>query len=376
MRKIKILVVGILLLIVPTIFFSLVSADQYTLLCLNKGQKVEFSKCNPSIADRTCLSLVCQYCTSLKDSGVYCPASPNVCNTLGLICSSLGGNSSIDAKPPEITVKSPVQDFIYNSRLVEINVNASELSNMYYYDNVYGRGLWTRLCTKCLSYDGRRNFKDGFNNITIKAGDLFGNEAFASISFYVDSKKPKIRSYEPKRGYANGDFEVMFTEENPKTLVLYYGNNLTGYRNKDLNINDCLLDKGKYHCNTSVDLKDYNGQMIDYRFNITDIAGTSDSKKPVMLKVDTTYPVVTYFNYTILGKYVTFNMSIDELNFDKVKYYDYSSLWPSWKTLCSILKNNACVKKKTFISGIHNLSMQVADEAGNSVEFPVDFEIV
>lgn len=59
---------------------SFVSAAQ--LLCLNSGQTVHFSQCNPDIDDRTCTSSGgCQYCVNRMPGNVYCPASINECHS-------------------------------------------------------------------------------------------------------------------------------------------------------------------------------------------------------------------------------------------------------------------------------------------------------
>ncbi len=72
-------------------FIAIASASETQLLCLTNGQTVKFSECNPTIADRTCSpGSSCQYCVTKLDSGVYCPANINVCNSIAnLSCSSL-----------------------------------------------------------------------------------------------------------------------------------------------------------------------------------------------------------------------------------------------------------------------------------------------
>lgn len=73
---------------------------QTKLLCLNKGEILEFSKCNPSINDRTCDSdWKCQYCVSEIRTGVYCPANINICNNLGLECGAM--DPSQDENPDD-----------------------------------------------------------------------------------------------------------------------------------------------------------------------------------------------------------------------------------------------------------------------------------
>lgn len=373
MKISKFFIVGILFFIVPTLFLSFVSADSFVLLCLQKGEQVRFSECNPQIPDRTCGSdFGCPYCTKLKDSGVYCPANINVCNSLGLSCSYLT-NSSIDAQPPILIVNNPIQDSVYNKRAVLLDLQVNEESDLTYIDNINGRGRWSNICKNCYSYNNSRSFKEGLNNITIKAEDVVGNPAYFNVSFFVDSKKPIIKKTEPKNNkFADGEFIVTYYEENPEEIFLTYGNNLTGYRNALLS--GCVGGK-RAECGIDINLADYDGEEIEYWFNITDIAGNFDDSIPARVKVDVTAPVITYFNYNISGKYVTFNFTITEQNFDKVEYIDAFELRPRWRTLCSRLRDGSCVKKISFKPGEHNLDIQVNDEAGNAVGFPVSFVI-
>jgi len=89
---------------------------------------------------------------------------------------------------------------------------------------------------------------DGNYTFHFVAVDVVGNEVYLNRTFYVDSKKPKIKTTEPRRGYADGNFEVQFQEENPKKLFLNYGNLITGYRNAELNIQDCNEERNRYTC--------------------------------------------------------------------------------------------------------------------------------
>ncbi len=80
---------------------SLVSANGIKLLCLDKGQKVQFSKCNDLIADRVCTTNSgCQFCVNEVSRGVYCPMNVNNCNSGGFSCSSL---ESLDVVPVQNT---------------------------------------------------------------------------------------------------------------------------------------------------------------------------------------------------------------------------------------------------------------------------------
>ncbi len=78
-----------------TLFMSLIliqtaSASQLKLLCLDEGDVLKFSRCNPSIDDRECdASTGCNYCVNEIRNGVYCPTSINFCNAASLSCSAM-----------------------------------------------------------------------------------------------------------------------------------------------------------------------------------------------------------------------------------------------------------------------------------------------
>ncbi|MBS3149622.1 hypothetical protein J4455_02920 [Candidatus Woesearchaeota archaeon] len=369
--KIKFMIISLfaILLVLPIAF------AEYQLLCLNRGETVRFSMCNPSIPDRTCDSNSgCQYCTNNLGGGVYCPANINQCNSLGLSCSYLA-NASIDREAPIIDLNSPENNEVYNERVINIDIRINEIGDLYYQDNINGRDRWTRLCTDCSSYLGRRSFKEGLNNITFKANDPEGNTNYLNISFYVDSIKPKIIKTEPKRGLTSGNFMIQFREENPESLMIHYGNPINGYLMHEVNLNDCQENRGKHTCNTNINLNLFNGQIIEYWAHLIDISDSSHETRRVSISVDTQMPVIEALNYEIDGRNVDFDILINEANFDSLDYYDHNESRPRWRTLCSRLRDNHCIARKSFIEGIHNIDLQVIDKAGNTVAQSTSFTI-
>ena len=93
----------------------------------------------------------------------------------------------------------------------------------------------TILCRSCYDYSRKKSFKEGFNNITFKAVDVLGHEAYETRIFTIDSQAPRIDKTEPRSDYADGRFEIQYSEENIKNIILYYGNLETGFRSKTLN---------------------------------------------------------------------------------------------------------------------------------------------
>ena len=122
-----------------------------------------------------------------------------------------------------------------------------------------------------------------------------------------------------------------------------------------------------------MNLSSYNSP-INYYFSAEDIAGNKDSSKPILVKVDTTSPVLNNpdsFWTRGTGRYsndIYFNMSITETNFDEaVLNYDYNGRTRE-KRLCSKLKEGKCVYKFRLNNAYSNFKLIITDEAGNSVQ--------
>jgi len=358
---------------------SMVSAEFWA--CFSRGDRINY--CNPVIPDRTCGSSICKYCMRSFDESNSCYSSGNwmVCNAVGEECGSVidnGGGTTIDGEPPVLTINYPIEGEVYNSRRILLDFDLDEEADVYYLDNINGRGRWTRVCSDCMDYERSRSFKEGFNDLTFKAIDPIGNTAYTDISFTIDSRKPKIRKTLPRKGFADGNFEVQFSEENPVSLVLNYGNYITGYREQVLDIDhDCYMDRKRYYCDTNVALNDYDGQEIGYWFELEDIAGTKDESKSRDLEVDTTFPVLNNEDsfYEIDGRYVYFTFNITEKNFDEAEYIDWTDSRPRYRRLCSRLRDGICTKRRSFRNGHHTLDIQVVDEAGNSIAKRIEFDI-
>src|SRR3989344_9274616 len=189
--KIKLfsIIVGILTIILTA---GIVSADSYSLYCIERGEQIDFGAlCNHAMGTR---SGPANFCMHIQDNGKECPTSINTCNNLGLECSESTNGTTLDLTPPNITLNSPENDALFTSRSVLLDIELSERADLYYIDNVNGRGRWSRICNNCLSHNRTRSFEDGLNDITIRASDNNGNEALEDVSFFVDSKSPVIRS--------------------------------------------------------------------------------------------------------------------------------------------------------------------------------------
>ena len=212
--------------------------------------------------------------------------------------------------------------------------------------------------------------------------DVVGNEFISDpITFTIDSRDPRIYRTEPRRGFADGDFEVQFKEDNPEELVLHYGVS-EDMRQEVLDIeDDCSLERGKYFCDVSVQLGDYDGQEIEYYFTLTDIAGNTDESKVNKLNVDTTFPVINNDPIFTQGegryeRYIYLDINVTEENLDEV-FYSYIDDRDRLRErrLCSRLKDGVCEKRVVFRNGHYDLTISVIDEAGNSLGIPISFDV-
>ncbi|GBE20053.1 MAG TPA: hypothetical protein ENG87_04070 [Candidatus Pacearchaeota archaeon] len=369
--------------------FSIMIVSAEFLVCFDYGEVRNY--CSNYKPAETCdNSNGCQWCASVyrEPDDCYIHGSWPKCNQLPQECSVFGSNTTFDITPPQFTLNTPTEGSIYTSRSVLVDFSLDETADVYYTDLIDGRGRWTRICNDCSpgdpAYSKKRSFDEGLNQIQFKAIDVVGNEVLSDVSFFVDSKKPKIYKTLPRKGFADGNFEVQFKEANHDTLTMYYGNTQTGIRNYNVNIDsECYEKKGKHYCeNIFADLDDYDGQEIEFWFNLTDMADNSDDSKHYNLDVDTTFPVLNNpSSFWTQGegkyaKYIYFNLNITELNFDEAVYTYFDSRGKlRERRLCSRLKDGICEKRKSFRRGNHSINVQIIDEAGNSIAMPLEFEV-
>ncbi len=267
----------------------------------------------------------------------------------------------------EINLTSPVEGELYTDRRVPIGFSLNREAEVEYLDlNDNRRARWRRVCRNCMEYERDGRFDEGENDIMFRAVDEWGKETYHNVSFFVDSRGPRLRRTEPRRGFANGFFSVEFYEDNPEELMLHYGN-YSHYQESEVNLSSCVEGRRGWNCETFVDLSEYDGQEIEYWFILRDIAGNMDESRKTDLDVDNTFPVIGDINYTIERRRVEFKLEIEEQNLDVVEYIDYSDRRPRFKRMCSRLREGICEDRVYLREGVHNLVIQVADEAGNIV---------
>ncbi|MFH1802989.1 MAG: hypothetical protein ABH864_06100 [archaeon] len=263
-------------------------------------------------------------------------------------------------------------DFTVEGKKVNFVIDITEpyFKEVTYIDNLESNPREKRLCSSLVNdvCEKRVNFnQDGDHEVVVTVKDEAGNEATHTFSFFTDSKSPKIRNTEPSNGFASGLFEIEFEEENPAEAFLFYGSELYGFRNTYIDFSsECYVSGDEYFCSKNVDLADYDGQEIEYKFQVYDEAGQMAEEGKDNLAVDISFPVINMIDYNIDGKNVYFSIDIDEPFLDEVTYIDNLDPRPREKKLCSKLVNGMCEKKASFrIDGDHDVTITVRDESGH-----------
>jgi hypothetical protein len=374
-KKTSIIFLGMILLVVLLINFA--AAEFWA--CFSPGDRINY--CNNYRPSET-------YTGSYpRCMSVYRPADNCYvhgvlahCNLLPPKCSNGsggGGNTTFDLTPPVLKIISPLNNSISNSKKLFLNFSLDEVATVYYRDMNKSTSTWTKVCEKCgvgnPTYAKLRSFAEGKNDLMFKAVDVVGNEGFVRVNFLIDSTKPKIYKTEPMANqFADGTFTAQFKELNPKKLTLHYGNDTA---NADLS--KCYYSMGKMNCDISVNLSKYNSQTIAYFFDLEDIAGNKYSTRPILVKVDTKFPVVNNPSsfFKVNGRYVEYNLSIDEPNLYKVTSLNILNPRATPSTMCTRLTKGYCYKKQILTPGNYSFSIQISDKAGHSIALPANFKI-
>ena len=259
----------------------------------------------------------------------------------------------------------------YNEKRIAFDLLLNEQVALLEYSDILDDGEWKRLCTNCNDYTREVYFGQGYHDIIIRATDSCGNSKTEQVKFLVDSIKPKLYSTLPrKNAVINGsEFFVRYNEDNCKNITLTYGNFVSGYQTKPLL--NCSGGR-KQNWTISVDLTIYDGELMQYWFNLSDVASTVGSRI-TEVTADTTSPILTVnspLNVTY-GRNVRFDLNVTEKT--RIQYLDLSLLDSRWRSLQS--NNDIYNRTKSFSRGNHNILIRAVDKAGNSDTEQVNFEV-
>ncbi|MEM3074844.1 MAG: hypothetical protein QW727_02800 [Candidatus Pacearchaeota archaeon] len=113
-------------LFIATINFT--SATDSFMMCLNKGQVLEFSKCNSLMQDFKCTSTRCNnVCVTEVSPGIYCPGNYGVCNSRG-VCVAYSENKNVEL--PSLSLIEPENYVTLNNGNINFKFNLVKFSEV------------------------------------------------------------------------------------------------------------------------------------------------------------------------------------------------------------------------------------------------------
>ncbi|MEK6934897.1 MAG: lamin tail domain-containing protein [Nanoarchaeota archaeon] len=257
-----------------------------------------------------------------------------------------------------LTVNSPI-DGDYGTRRLRFDIDGNVPGEIIYLDN----GRERILCRNCVTLNKTVSLIDGEHNLTFRVGTEEVNR-----SIFIDSRAPIISKITPKsNSFVNGTvLGVKYTEDFLESINVEY-------ENFSSVLVGCESGRNKV-CEIDVDLGAFNGQYINFSFNVSDKV-TSINSDIHTLFVDTTNPVITRIspdgsNQT---RRVRIDLSLSEVVKD-LEFIDFNDKIPRERRLC---RNCQFYNEtRTFSSGNHSLQFIAIDNAGNYGFDSVDFIVV
>jgi len=276
-------------------------------------------------------------------------------------------------------INNPNSFYEVDGRHVSFSINITEenLEEVAYVDNSDSNPRKIRLCSRLKDgiCEKRVSFKEGTHNVTVSVIDEVGNNIEIPISFFIDSKDPRIsRTLPGRNSVTNGSgFFISYEEDNVKELLLSWNPEI------DLTPNitsQCTQVRRRQECFFDINLTDFDGQEIEYRFNITDIVNNTDSSRLTKVLVDTTSPELTVNSPESIiynSRRIPFNITVSE-----EVTLEYSDNGARFRRLCSRCDEYGFDRSRTksFRDGIHEVVIRATDKAGNSDMETINFEIV
>jgi len=303
------------------------------------------------------------------------------------------------AEIPSLTLINPQNNDLYGSKDVQVQLTADSKS-LFYYAEIGNSGKWNKICPSFgLECSKKIKFKEGINDLLFKAVDSNGASSYTEeVIFTIDSVKPVILKISSNGAITKGDlFSVTYNKDDRSSgqefmneITLFYGK---GDSIQTVSLSDCLTGMNQ-HCDfENVDVSSFEGETIDYWFNVSTLSHSVLSKK-ARVKVDTTAPEIEALTEgvnqiissqlyhdsknQVSSRKVKFILDITEANFDRVKYVDSNdcgyNVLPS-QVLCTRLSVGRCVVTKNFCVGHHDLVITALDKAGNTGTIETSLDI-
>jgi len=258
-----------------------------------------------------------------------------------------------------VNVRSPENETIFGNRKFPILLTTNQLVNVF---RALNSNFFSRVCSNCSSYSTNMSAHEGENRLSLKFLDQKGNELLTrTIYFFIDSITPRIITYQPlNNSYVKGiaQFTIKYTENNVKSISLYYGAKGTLF---EFPLSNCESGSVKT-CSGKINVSQYDGSQIYYYFVVRDSFHSTYSKLRYV-NVDNTNPIITV-NSPLNQTYSSSSVRIDLQLSEEVDSLKMSTNGGSFSTLCSDCDS---FNRTRFFSSrkTYNLLFQATDKAGN-----------
>lgn len=284
-------------------------------------------------------------------------------------------SSTFDGVPPEITISSPVDNAVYNTRDILLNASTNEL--VQYIKRKIDSASITSMCSSCMKGTFyMRSLAEGTHRVTVNAADMSNNAASKTITFVVDTMPPEIISTRPASGgfvkRSSATFSMVYTESNVVDAKISYRKKGTSSYNQ-MSIS-CQSGTQK-SCSTNIDLSGYSeGDIIEYYFTIYD-ASASDSSGVNEVTINTE---LAEYPFQILsphnGEAYPKTSQILSINaFFTAQSISYSIDGIKYNIICT--NCNSATKSLSLRDGMNTVRVKVTDQGGSEYSQSITFEI-
>ena len=251
-----------------------------------------------------------------------------------------------------IEILSPEQNSEFDTSRVEIELEIADPNSKVEYNR---KGRWMRFCSDPEECKKTLSLNQGENTIEFRAIDSKAQESQAILEVFVDSRKPRLNRQLPRnRKHTNGEFTAVYSEDYLEQINLYINN-------ENILVKESC-DSGKMQeCILEYDVSDYEGQEIEYYFEVKDKFFTV-SKNPYKVIVDTIAPELEIVSFEkISDRYERYKAEI--VVSEEVKLtYDYEGLRRP-RSICS--RCDEKTKTFSFRDKPDYIDIIAVDKAGN-----------
>ena len=288
----------------------------------------------------------------------------------------------LDRQPPTITVYSPINNTIYNTNTIELNVSIADNgpAGLAKYNitiiNASNAVVWsssniTLAGARSIAVAENLTLPDGVYTIMICGKDMAGNKAAVNVSFAVDTTPPSFTVYSPRNmtWYNSSTINVNITVSDAiagiDKILVYVDNtsyeNITAGGANQYNYTTSLVLADGWH-NISLTANDTvsNAASILVEFGIDTVAPVVAIVSPANGSIISTSNVTFTVNATDNLAGINASCIAVYLDGNRVTSFVEAPVY------------NATTRQATFTisipDGWHNVTAKVCDNAGNSAE--------